>query len=131
MADKMMRIAGRGTDGTAKPISTDNTGYVQVSGTLDDLTEQTSFTNIPTANDGTNYFTFASPKRFVTVYNHSSFHALLVDYRCSAGGVTYYPSTPILVPAGCKLELEGKAITLVKVLSKAFPVELVTIIGGN
>lgn len=26
MADKMMRIAGRGTDGTAKPIATDNEG---------------------------------------------------------------------------------------------------------
>lgn len=28
MADKMMRISGRGTDGTAKPISTDNNGNV-------------------------------------------------------------------------------------------------------
>lgn len=30
MADNMIRIAGRGTDGTAKPIATDNNGNVGV-----------------------------------------------------------------------------------------------------
>lgn len=96
----------------------------------DDLMEQTTFTKIPTV-DGSTFFTFSSPKRFVTIYNNSPYHALLVDYRCSAGGTTYYPTNRIEVPAGCKVVLEGNAITLVRVKSKAFPVESATIIGGN
>lgn len=47
MADKMMRLAGRGEDGTAKPLNTDNNGVLKTRGLNELIFEQSEAFIIP------------------------------------------------------------------------------------
>lgn len=47
MADKMMRLAGRGEDGTAKPLNTDNNGVLKTRGLNELIFEQSEAFVIP------------------------------------------------------------------------------------